>query len=142
MRLPVVVSVVTALVTRVSGHGNMVYPYVWMDTDEEGRWHAQPGGGLGCGSISGPHGADTESHKIGCIANWFTNNTLIFPTISRPLGMRQEQHPSSAPAAMPGGTLKVVPDRKMRNLGIVAEDSVVDILLAKTQKNTRGLTHR
>jgi len=96
---PVLLSLV---VVGVTGHGNMVYPYVWMDTNEEGRWQSKPGGGLGCGSISAPNGAHTESPKIGCIANWFTNNTKI-PHKSDGQANNPWHAPGTAPIFSPCG---------------------------------------
>jgi len=90
------------LVRLVSGHGNMVFPYVWMDPNEEGAWHAQPGGGVGCGSISAPDGHQTESPKLGCLAQWFTNDTLV-PHSSKAHSFHPWEAPGTAPIFSPCG---------------------------------------
>jgi len=103
MRLLCLAPVLLSLVVGgVTGHGNMVYPYVWMDTNEEGHWQSKPGGGLGCGSISAPNGSHTESPKIGCIANWFTNNTKI-PHKSNGQANNPWHAPGTAPIFSPCG---------------------------------------
>ena len=62
--LPVLLTLLVRLVP-VSSHGNMIFPYVWMDPNEHGVWQeGHAGGGVGCGSISGPDEIDAESPKI------------------------------------------------------------------------------
>ena len=82
----------------VYGHGNMVFPYIWMDSEEIGVWHGGfKEGGIGCGSITSPGGYPTESH-LGCLATWFTNNTR------EPINNRTPWHaPGRAPIFSPCG---------------------------------------
>ena len=82
----------------VSSHGNMVFPYVWMDSDELGWWEGGfADGGIGCDSISSPGGHPTES-RLGCLATWFTNNTREPETSHAPW-----HAPGTAPIFSPCG---------------------------------------
>ena len=100
-----IVQLSVALLARlmlVSSHDNMVFPYVWMDSDKSGVWVGGHGGGIGCGSISGPDGDSVESPLIGCLANWFTNNTRI-PQTSKDQSHNPWHAPGTAPVFSPCG---------------------------------------
>merc|ERR1719186_2117332 len=93
--IPILVNLL-ARILSVSGHGNMVFPYVWMDEDQLGWWEEGVHvGGIGCGSITGSDGSPVESPKIGCLGNWFTNDTKV------PHSKNKQHHPWDAPGTAP-----------------------------------------
>ena len=92
----------TTSFSLVVGHGNMVYPYVWMDKHQVGAWQeGHVGGGIGCGSIPEPDDQQhVESPKIGCLGNWFTNDTKI-PHSSGKRASVDHHNPWFAPGTAP-----------------------------------------
>jgi len=97
--------------TKVAGHGNMVYPPVWMHQDHN----------IGCGVLDLP---DTEhehvnGNKLDCLNMWFTNYTEIPGEQTIPENMTQPEKkcsghnwekkpwmaPGTAPIFSPCGTM-------------------------------------
>jgi len=77
--IPLQLFVLYFQISVISGHGNMVFPYSWLDTDQVGwfDWWKPETPTIGCGSLD--HVADypVQTDRLGCIEGWFTNRTCI-----------------------------------------------------------------
>jgi len=99
---------VIAPILSVSGHGNLVWPYVWQDA----------GGSVGLSSyghmtIGGQILFEDDMEKYGLVSMWYTNYTFIvgeptleeymktFPNVEQGLDLLIERNPWNAPGSSP-----------------------------------------
>jgi len=72
-------TVLNALLVVVAGHGNMVFPYNWLDKEQVGwfDWWMEGKPTIGCGSLDDVVDYPVQTERLGCVEGWFTNQTCI-----------------------------------------------------------------